>query len=65
MLIPTYEIHTDTMFPPWSLSGVTQLGLHFATPRCHHVFFPGDAVLIYGSDSVIHVDVLDRAFDGG
>ncbi|KAL6329756.1 hypothetical protein AAG906_035404 [Vitis piasezkii] len=31
MLIPTYEIHIDTMFPPWSLSGVTQLGLHFAT----------------------------------
>ena len=31
------------MFPPWSLSGVTQLGLHFATPRCHHVFLPRDA----------------------
>ncbi|WKA08634.1 hypothetical protein VitviT2T_026339 [Vitis vinifera] len=51
MLIPTYEIHVDTMFPPWSLSGVTQLGLHFATPRCHHAFLPGDALLIYGSDS--------------
>ncbi|RVW77329.1 hypothetical protein CK203_043725 [Vitis vinifera] len=65
MLIPTYEIHVDTMFPPWSLSGVTQLGLHFATPRCHHVFLPGDALLIYGSDSVVHVDDLGRAFDDG
>ncbi|RVW32766.1 hypothetical protein CK203_086329 [Vitis vinifera] len=65
MLIPTYEIHVDTMFPPWSLSGVTQLGLHFATPRCHHAFLPGDAFLIYGSDSVVHVDDLDRAFDDG
>ncbi|WJZ81397.1 hypothetical protein VitviT2T_001242 [Vitis vinifera] len=65
MLIPTYEIHVDTMFPPWSLSGVTQLGLRFATPRCHHVFLPGDALLIYGSDSVVHVDDLDRAFDDG
>ncbi|RVW71024.1 Elongation factor 2 [Vitis vinifera] len=65
MLIPTHEIHMDTMFPPWSLSGVTQLGLHFAMPRCHHVFLPGDALLIYGSDSVVHVDDLDRAFDDG
>ena len=65
MLIPTYEIHIDTMFPPWSLSGVTQLGLHFATLRCHHVFLPGDAPLINGSDSVVHVDDLDRAFDDG
>ena len=65
MLIPTYEIHIDTMFPPWSLSGVTQLGLHFATLRCHHAFLPGDAPLIYGSDSVVHVDDLDRAFDDG
>ncbi|RVW98085.1 hypothetical protein CK203_029077 [Vitis vinifera] len=64
-LIPTYEIHVDTMLPPWSLSGVTQLGLHFATPRCHHAFLPGDAPLIYGSDSVVHVDDLDRAFDDG
>ena len=64
-LIPTYEIHIDTMFPPWSLSGVTQLGLHFATLRCHHAFLPGDAHLIYGSDSVVHVDDLDRAFDDG
>ena len=63
MLIPTYKIHVDTMFPPWSLSGVTQLGLHFATPRCHHAFLLGDAPLIYGSDSVVHVDDLDRAFD--
>ena len=65
MLIPTYEIHMDTMFPLWSLSGVTQLGLHFATPRCHHAFLPGEALLIYGSDSVVHVDDLDRAFDDG
>ena len=65
MLIPAYEIHVGTMFPPWSLSRVTQLGLHFATPRCHHAFLPGDALLIYGSDSVVHVDDLDRAFDDG
>ncbi|RVW48458.1 hypothetical protein CK203_088272 [Vitis vinifera] len=65
MFIPTYEIHVDTMFPPWSLSGVTQLGLHFAMPRCHHAFLSGDALLIYGSDSVVHVDDLDRAFDDG
>ena len=65
MLIPTYEIHIDTMFPPWSLSRVTQLGLHLATLRCHHAFFPRDAPLIYGSDSVVHVDDLDRAFDDG
>ncbi|RVW74208.1 Ribonuclease HI [Vitis vinifera] len=65
MLIPTYEIHIDTMFPPWSLSGVTQLGLHFATLRCHHAFLSGDAPLIYGSDSIVHVDDLDRAFDDG
>ncbi|RVX20588.1 hypothetical protein CK203_002639 [Vitis vinifera] len=44
--IPTYEIHIDTMFPPWSLSGVTQLGLHLATLRCHHAFLPRDAPLI-------------------
>ncbi|WKA03140.1 hypothetical protein VitviT2T_021269 [Vitis vinifera] len=55
MLIPTYEIHIDTMFPPWSLLGVTQLGLHFAMLRCHHAFLPRDAPLIYGSDSVIHL----------
>ncbi|RVW40808.1 hypothetical protein CK203_080732 [Vitis vinifera] len=54
-LIPTYEIHIDTMFPPWSLSGVTQLGLHFAMLRCHHAFLPRDAPLIYGSDSVVHL----------
>ncbi|RVW34371.1 hypothetical protein CK203_092145 [Vitis vinifera] len=65
MLIPTYEIHIDMMFPPWSLSGVTQLGLHFTTPQCHHAFLPGDAPLIYGSNSVVHVDDLDRAFDDG
>ena len=64
-LIPTYEIHFDTMFPPWSLSGVTQLGLHLATLRCHHAFLPRDAPLIYGSFSVVHVDDLDRVFDGG
>ena len=64
-LIPTYEIHFDTMFPPWSLSGVTQLGLHLATLRCHHAFLPRDAPLIYGSVSVVHVDDLDRAFDDG
>ena len=65
MLIPTYEIHIDTMFPPWSLSGVTQLGLHFAMLRCHHAFLPRDAPLINGSDSVVHVGDLDRAFDDG
>ncbi|KAL6325799.1 hypothetical protein AAG906_026628 [Vitis piasezkii] len=64
-LIPTYEIHIDTMFPPWGLSGVTQLGLHLATLRCHHAFLPRDTPLIYGSGSVVHVDDLDRAFDDG
>ena len=64
-LIPTYEIHIDTMFPPWSLSGVTQLGLHLAMLRYHHAFLPRDAPLIYGSFSVVHVDDLDRVFDGG
>ncbi|RVW98419.1 hypothetical protein CK203_026746 [Vitis vinifera] len=64
-LIPTYEIHIDTMFPPWSLSGVTQLGLHLATLRCHHAFLPRDAPLIYGSGLVVHVDDLDCAFDDG
>ena len=64
-LIPTYEIHFDTMFPPSSLSGVTQLGLHLTTLWCHHAFLPRDASLIYGSFSVVHVDDLDRAFDDG
>ncbi|KAL6327901.1 hypothetical protein AAG906_027307 [Vitis piasezkii] len=41
------------------------LGLHFAMLRCHHAFLPRDAPLIYGSDSVVHVDDLDRAFDDG
>ncbi|RVW75527.1 hypothetical protein CK203_051944 [Vitis vinifera] len=63
--IPTYEIHIDTMFPSWSLSGVTQLGLHLATLRCHHAFLPRDAPLIYGSGSVVHVGDLDCAFDDG
>ena len=54
-----------TMIPQWSLSGVAQLGLHFSTLRCHHAFLLEDAPLIYGSDSVIDMDDLDRAFDDG
>ena len=53
------------MIPQWSLSGVAQLGLHFLTLRCHHAFLLGDAPLIYGYDSVIDMDDLDRAFDDG
>ena len=66
------DVHRDddlfaifTMIPQWSLSGITQLGLHFSTLRCHHAFLPGDAPLIYRSDSVVDMDDLDRTFDDG
>ena len=66
------DVHQDddlfaifTMIPQWNLSGVAQLGLHFSTLRCHHVFLSRDAPLIYGSDSVVDMDDLDCAFDDG
>ena len=62
--IPIYETYIETMiyllslrwFPRWSLSGVTQLGLHFLTLRCHPAFLPGGAPLIRGPDSVADMD---------
>ena len=54
-----------TMISQWSLLGVAQLGLHFSTLKCHHAFLLGGAPLIYGFDSVIDMDDLDRAFDDG
>ena len=38
MLIPTFEIHIETMTLQWSLFGVIQLGLHLSTLICHHAF---------------------------
>ena len=68
----SWDIHRDDdlfaifmMIPQWSLSGVAQLGLHFSTLRRHHAFLLGDAPMIYGSDLVIDMDDLDRAFDDG
>ena len=67
--IPIYETYIETMiyllslrwFPRWSLSGVTQLGLHFLTLRCHPAFLPGGAPLIRGPDSIIDIDDLSSS----
>ena len=67
-LIPICETYIETIIYSlslgWFLSGAfLELPSQGCTPtlRCHHAFLPRDAPLIYGSDSVVDMDDLDRA----